>query len=170
MYDIIAQAVGIIGSIIMIISYQCKKPKNLIVMHGFGGLMFSINFLMLGAYTGALLNAINVVRSIAFAKIKSKSPIVPAVLIFAYTVATVFSFNGALSILVLLAQSLGTVLFYIGKDKPLKIGSLAFVSPAWLIHNAITKSIGGIICESFDIISLIVYMIRTRFFRKNCEK
>ena len=26
------------------------------------------------------------------------------------------------------------------------------------------------ICESFDIISLIVYMIRTRFFRKNCEK
>lgn len=170
MYDIIAQAVGIIGSIIMIISYQCKKPKNLIVMQGFGGLMFSINFLMLGAYTGALLNAINVVRSIAFAKIKIKSKLVPAVLILMYVTATVFSFNGALSVLVLLAQSLGTILFYIGKDKPLKIGSLAFVSPAWLIHNAITKSIGGIICESFDIISLIVYMIRTRFFRKNCEK
>ena len=92
--EITAQIIGIIGSALTIISYQCKKPKTLIMLQGAGGLMFAINFFMLGAYTGALLNLVNVVRSISFAKIKSKNKLLPITLIAVYAISTVFTYNG----------------------------------------------------------------------------
>ena len=164
--EIIAQIIGIIGSALMIFSYQCKNPKTLIVIQGAGGLMFAINFFILGAYTGALLNLVNVVRSIGFAKIKSKNKLLPVILVGAYAISTVFTYNGWLSIAVLAAQTVGTVIFYLDNDKIIKIASLCFVSPVWFVHNILTGSLGGVICESFAMISIIVYIIRTKGFKK----
>ncbi|MBQ7822447.1 MAG: YgjV family protein [Clostridia bacterium] len=164
-YDIITQAVGIIGSIANILSFQCKRPKTLIAFQGFGGLMFALNFFMLGAFTGAVLNGINIIRSLVFAGTKSKNKLIPVLLTAIYGVATVFTYDGILSILVFLAQTAGTIIFYINNDKVIKLVSLAIVSPSWLVYNFATHSIGGIVCECFAITSIIIYIIRTRGFR-----
>ncbi|MBQ4137273.1 MAG: YgjV family protein [Clostridia bacterium] len=165
--EITAQIIGIIGSALTIISYQCKNPRKLIMLQGAGGLMFAINFFMLGAYTGALLNLVNVVRSISFAKIKSKNKLLPITLIAVYAISTVFTYNGWLSIAVFAAQTAGTVIFYLDNDKIIKIVSLCFVSPVWFVHNALTGSLGGVMCEGFAMVSIIVYIARTKGFRKS---
>lgn len=165
MYTIIAQIIGLIGSAVMILSYQIKKPKSFILVQGLGGTLFAINFFMLGAYTGALLNGINILRSLLMTKVKKHRQLVPIFLIAIYIVATIFTYNGLISIAVLIAQSVGTISFYINNDKIMKLSSLIVVSPLWLVHNIVTRSIGGVLCEAVSIVSLIVYIIRTRGFR-----
>lgn len=163
-YNVICQTIGLIGSVLMILSFQCKKPKKLIIMQSFGGLMFAVNFFMLGAYTGSILNGVNVIRGVAFTKIKKKTLLTPVTIILIYIIATALTYNGWLSLFVFIAQSAGTITFYINTDKAIKLGNLFITSPLWLIYNIVNGSIGGILCESFVITSIIIYIIRTKGF------
>ena len=62
MTEIVAQLFGVIGAIITIYSFQFKDNKLYFSAQAAGGLCFAINFYLLGAYTGSLLNLINVAR------------------------------------------------------------------------------------------------------------
>ena len=64
--EIIAQIIGIFAMLFNILSYQCKRQKAVIAMQLFGGLLFAVNFLMLGALVGGILNIIAVLRAILF--------------------------------------------------------------------------------------------------------
>ena len=66
MSDILIQAVGIIAMFFNIFSYQQKTTRRIIAFQLLGGLLFSINFLLLEAYIGALLNIIATIRAILF--------------------------------------------------------------------------------------------------------
>ena len=54
--EIIAQAFGLIGLVIIVASFQCKKNRNFFIMQGVGSFAFVINFLLINAYAGALFN------------------------------------------------------------------------------------------------------------------
>ena len=62
MYVFIAQGIGVVAAALTILSFQFKKNKSLYLLQAVSGLLFSINFLMLGAYTAACLNFINLFR------------------------------------------------------------------------------------------------------------
>ena len=66
LFDIIAQIIGILAMAFNILSYQQKTRAQAIAFQLAGGLLFSINFFMLGAIVGAVLNAAAVVRAIIF--------------------------------------------------------------------------------------------------------
>ena len=53
--EIIGQVFGVFGLLIFVLSFQCKKSKKLVFVQGIGGMMFFINFLLIGAYGGAFL-------------------------------------------------------------------------------------------------------------------
>ena len=65
-FEIVAQAVGIAAMLFNIISYQGKKQSTVIALQLVGGALFAVNFLMLGAYVGGLLNIIATIRAIIF--------------------------------------------------------------------------------------------------------
>ena len=48
----------------------------------------------------------------------------------------------------------------------IRLGQLTVVSPCWLLYNVFMFSIAGILLESFNIISIIVYYIRRRISKK----
>ena len=66
--DVTAQLFGIVGMACSIISFQCKRNRMLFFLQATSGLMFGINFIMIGALGSALFNFINIVRGILFAK------------------------------------------------------------------------------------------------------
>ena len=68
MYPVIAQAVGIIAMLFNIFSYQQKSAKRIIALQFFGASFFVLNYLMLGAYIAAILNAVGVIRAFLFLK------------------------------------------------------------------------------------------------------
>ena len=167
--EYIAQGIGIVGMVISILSFQCKRNRDLCIAQAISGGMFAINFALLGALSGGAMNFINVFRGFLFAFIPEKHRMKVSVgLIAAYAAATVVTFgtpffwNGVFSILVCLAQTVGTIFMHINDGQKLRIAQLAFVSPVWLSHNIYFFSIGGIICECFSITSVIVSMIRYR--------
>ncbi len=167
MYDFIAQAVGIIGAVATILSYQFKNNRTLYMMQAFSGLMFSINFLMLGSYTASIFNFINLFRGGLLSCGKTfKSWWFAGLFMTLYTVMTVFTYDSWVSILILVAQLVGTVTMWSQNGKWIRIGQMAVISPAWLTNNIVCFSVGGIITEVFCFCSVIVYFIRCKLSQK----
>ena len=164
MQEGIAQGIGIVAAAITILSYQFKNNRILFACQALSGLLFFFNFLMLGDQTAAVLNLINLLRGGLLAGGRRfESRWYAAGLMVLYTVATVFFFKDWFSILVLVAQLVGTVAMWSKKGKIIRLGQLFVVSPAWLINNIFNSfSIGGIITETVSILSIIVSLIRYR--------
>ena len=165
--DIIAQVFGIIGLVVIASSFQCKKNKKFFLMQSMGSLAFFLNFFLINAYAGALYNVTNLIRGILFSK-EDKKTWKLVLLIVLYTVCFLFSayliweewfmiFIAALPFLGLIPM---TVLMWMADGKRIRYFQVAFMSPAWIVHNIFNFSLGGILCESFSMISTIISFIR----------
>ena len=70
---IVAQVFGIIGLVIIVLSFQCKQNKYFFIMQGTGSFMFFLNFIFIGAFGGALFNLANLIRGLLFSDGKKKA-------------------------------------------------------------------------------------------------
>ena len=162
--EFIAQAISIFATVVQIGSYQSKSNKGLFVAQGVAGFLFSVNFFLLGAYTAAVINLINILRSVLMAYgERHRHVIIPITMCAIYTVAVAFTYEGWLSALLLLVQIGGTLSMWSADGAVIRIYQLFICSPAWLANNIIVFSLGGIITEAFSIISIIISIIRYGF-------
>ena len=88
--EICAQILGIIGLIIIVSSFQCKKNKTFFLLQGIGSFMFFLNFIMISAYAGALFNLTKIIRGLLFAK-EDKKVWKLVLVILCYTICFAFS-------------------------------------------------------------------------------
>ena len=68
---IAATIIGIIGVVLYISSYQFKRRKTIVAMYTVANLMYVIQYLMLGAYTGVAMDFLALISSV-IAKKKDK--------------------------------------------------------------------------------------------------
>lgn len=176
----VAQIISIVAMAFNILSFQSKKAKGVIAFQLCGGALFAVSFLMMGAYSGGLLNAIAVIRAILFLnreKFKMEKPVwlvvfgVVCVLSYAATF-TVFhkeptAINLIVEFLPVVGMMISTLAFRhtnAGIIRRYSLGS----SCSWLIYNIVSMSIGAICCEAFSIVSILVGMYRLD--RKNAQQ
>lgn len=167
MTNIIAQILGIFGMLGAIISYQCKKNKNYFIWQGLSGAFFSAQFILIGAWAGLIFNAFNIVRAIAYQSKKAKSVfyvISLELLVLMAALLSIFVFKEAwwLVLFTLIAQATGTFAMRTRDGKKIRISQMAVVSPFWLLYDLLipVPSIGGILCEIFNMTSVIISFIR----------
>ena len=170
--EIIAQAIGIVAMVFNILSYQGKKQKTVITLQLFGGLLFAVNFWLIGAKVGGILNVIAVIRALIFLfkdKLKADSVFWLIGFILSYIVVYILTFTTfgteltpwtlireLLPVIGMTALSVGFRL----KDAA-NIRKCGLVSsPAWLLYNIAVGSWGAIICETLTLISIFVGMFR----------
>ena len=170
--EIIAQAIGIVAMVFNILSYQGKKQKTVITLQLFGGLLFAVNFWMIGAKVGGILNVIAVLRALIFLlkdKLKADSVFWLIGFVLSYITVYILTFTTfgteltpwtvireLLPVIGMTALSVGFRL----KDAA-NIRKCGLVSsPAWLIYNIAVGSWGAIICETLTLISIFVGMFR----------
>ncbi len=170
--QIIAQIIGIFAMIFNIVSYQGKQQKTVIALQLIGACLFSINFLMLGATVGGILNIIAAVRAIVFLfKDKLKTDSIYWLLGFVASYIAVYILNftvfgkeaTAYNLIIEVLPVIGMVALNIGfrLTKAADIRKCGLISsPAWLIYNIASGSWGAIICESFTLISIFIGMFR----------
>lgn len=170
--EIIAQIIGIIAMMFNILSYQCKKQKAVIALQLFGGALFSVNYLLLGAAIGGILNILATLRAIVFLfKEKLKADRLPWFVGFVFSYIAVYILNFTLfkkdltpfNLLTEILPVVGMVALNVGfrlKDAAAvrKCGLVS--SPAWLIYNIIVGSWGAIVCEVLTLISILIGMLR----------
>ena len=167
MTNIIAQVLGIFGMLAAMISYQCKTNKNYFIFQGLSGAFFSAQFILIGAWAGLIFNAYNIVRALAYQSKKAKS--VACVvglecLVLTAAMISIFVFKEAwwLVSFTLIAQITGTFAMWTRDGKKIRISQMAVVSPFWLLYDLLipVPSIGGILCEVFNMASVMISFIR----------
>lgn len=162
---LLAQAVGMVATIISILSFQCKDNRKLFLIQIASSSIFAVHYLLLGAYTGLLLNLAGVVRLIFLYNGQKKwarhtASMVGVTLLMA--LCGVVTWNGWLSLLPTAATALGTPFYWSQNGKTLRWAQLCFISPCWLIYNIAQFSIPGVITEVLAILSVVISLIRFR--------
>ncbi len=171
MYEIIAQIIGYIATAIVLITFQFKTQKTIIIFQFFSTALFTVHFYMLGLYAGALLNAVCAIRAIIFSQRDKKWAGHP-IWIGVFILLTLMSYG--VSVLYLkeevttatyfieLIPVIGNVITTVGMRQEAKMCRLYTLcaSPLWLTYNIIGGSHGGIITEVFASISIIIGMLR----------
>lgn len=165
--EIFAQIFGLIGLVIIVWSFQCKKNRNFFLLQGIGSFAFVLNFILINAYAGALFNLTNLVRGLLFSKEDRKVwklVLVMTLYTACFAVSSFLSwgnwfmiFIASLPFVTLLIMS---VLMWLSNGKYIRYFQVTLMSPAWIIHNIFNFSLGGILCESFNMISTIISFIR----------
>ena len=170
--EIIAQILGIIGMLMSVLSYQQKGKARILTFQLLGSVLFVANFFLLGAFSGAILNFVAIVRALIFIyedKVHADHPAwtigLTAVYVLSYvSVFTIFgkeptAINLLVEILPVIAMTVNTVAFRYKEDKILR--RVAFISsPLWLTYNFIFFSLGGIIGETLNLSSAIIGTLR----------
>lgn len=160
--ELLIQSIGILGIIASIISFQCKKHNRILIFRTLNEFLFAVQYILLGAYTGAAMNIVGCVRNTIFTKrIEQKKDTKIAIIIFSilFTVFGVATWQGPKSILIIIAKVLST-LAYGNKNTTIVRCIVLVTSSSWLIYNAFVNSIAGVACEIFTLTSLILGIIR----------
>lgn len=193
MWDILVQGIGFVGILFMTISVQFNTHAKIMLFKSLGTLMFVIQYLFLGAYTGMILDFIGIIRNFIFAdnvkKGKNNKPWVIGFIIFTVVVGIVtiiLTFNDlvlkmdrltsnytimiilavAMSVFSIIAKALTTIAY--GLKDAHKLRCINFPASAlWFIYNLTYFSISGFINEVFVMGSIVLAEIR---FKKKAEK
>ena len=162
--EIIAQGIGIVAAAISISSFQFKNNKILFTLRAIASVLFALNYLLLGAITAAILNAINIVCMVMMVYGERHRYIaIPISLCAMYIIAVLFTYEGILSLFLLAAQLACVISMWTVDGLKIRVVQLFVSSPIWLANNIIVFTVGGIITEVFVIVSIIVSIIRFGF-------
>ncbi len=162
------QLIGYVGTACALISYQCKKNRNYFLFQTGCGVAFAIQFALLQSWAGMLLNVFSILRGIIFAlgdKCKNRIYLVIMEVCFAAScVASVLVFDEKwwIAALLFIAQGGGTLAMWTRNGKVIRWAQLCGISPIWIVNNVYYFSVGGILCEVFNMLSVIVSFIRFR--------
>ena len=170
--QIIAQVIGIFAMVFNLLSYQQKTRNKAIIFQLFGTTLFTVNFLMLGAMVGGLLNLVGAVRAIIFInKEKLRADHIAwqigfVIVYFASYILTftVFGkeptpFNFIIEFLPLIGMIATTISYRFTDAKAIRRFGL-ISSPAWLVYNIANMAVGAILCEVLSLGSIIIGIIR----------
>ena len=160
---ILGQILSIIAMVIMVISFQMKSNKLLFILQIISCIGFATSYLLLGFIDACFLNILALLRCVLFLIKRLKGNVIVLILLeLSFIVCTIFTYQSVFSIVILIAQMVGTFSMWTGNGKIIRYLNLFITSPGWLINNIYAFSIGGIICESFNIISILVALFRYR--------
>ena len=161
---IIGQALGILATAITFLSYQVNTKKSLLFIQSVATLCTCLSFLFLGAQTGFALNIVCLVRNIVFYFQERTShfyyPSV-GILTLSMVVLGAMSWQGWISLLMIVALGINTVFISLGNPQLLR-KSVLFTSTLVIIYNIFVFSIGGIANEGISILSSLIGIIRYR--------
>ena len=166
--EILGQIIGILATVITALSYQMNTKKSLLLTQSLATALTCISYLFLGASAGFALNIVCLVRNGCFYYLKEgQTPIYisTAVLAAAMVVLGVFSWQGPISLLMIIALAVNTVFLSLGKPQILRY-SILLTSSMILIYNIYVFTIGGMLNESIAIGSSLIGILR---FRKGKE-
>ncbi|MBO5060280.1 MAG: YgjV family protein [Clostridia bacterium] len=162
--NLMAQGVGLLAVISFLLSYQQKSRKNIIILNATSRVLYIIQYIMLGAFEGAVLDVMGTISSIT-AQNKNKSFIGKHVKIFviiinlAIFITGLFLYENIFSLFPVIGVILHTSAFWINEEKTIR--KVSFLgSPFWLVYNLASCAYGSAIGDILTMISIGVAIYR----------
>ena len=167
--EISGQIIGIIATIITALSYQMNTKKSLLIVQTTATACTCLSYFLLGATSGFALNVVCLIRNGCFYFQKEgQKPIYisTAIICAVMAVLGIFSWQGPISLLIIVALIINTFFLSLGNPQKLRY-SILFTSTMVIIYNIYVFTIGGLMNEAIAIISSIIGIVR---FRKDKKK
>lgn len=166
---ILSQVFIIINYIFLSLTYQSKSRKHILIFN-FGALIATgISYILLSAYSGLAMVVVAIIRNIIFIidekkngksnKNSAKDYIILAILYIISIISAIFTYNGFLSMMSVIATMLYTYSVWQKNTKIYKALGIP-IGIMWIIYNIYIFSIFGIILEVVLAISSIIGYIR----------
>lgn len=166
---ILSQVFIIINYIFLVITYQCKNRKQILILN-FGALISTgISYIFLSAYSGLAMTVVAIIRNIIFIVDEKKNGksdengikdyMILAILYIISIISGILTYNGILSMMSVAATMLYTYSVWQKNTKRYKILGIP-VGIIWIIYNIYIFSIFGIILETVLAISAIIGYIK----------
>ena len=159
---LLIQAIGILGTILFFLSFQCKKNRNLFRVQFVAYLCYTAHLLCLGAVTGGVSYMLNTVRSFClggkFAFLKSRW--MCAILCALQMATLMLTWDGWWSILPVAANIAATIGGYTHNARKIRIAGIIINSPLWIVYDIIVGSWAGIVDEVVSEASMLLSIYR----------
>lgn len=178
---VIGQIFGFVAMALIVWSFQFKDNKKLFLLQVGSCTFFVLHYLFLGlggdpaAYSGMAQNFVGLAfRAVLLLGEKHKklnSTLVMAVFCAVMAVLGALTYSGdPVALLPVVGNIICVGALWTRDANLIRFGQLIAVSPCWLTYNVFMLSIAGILLESFNIISIIVYYIRRRINKKRAQE
>lgn len=161
------QVIGISALLANILSYQCNKHKNIMLVKLISEALFAIQYFLLGALTGSAMNLISAFREFVFYRVVKKGKATKwyiCAFSFALLVAGILLWDSWISIFAIFGKIITTISFGMRKPKQVRLLTLPSCF-SWLVYNISCRSVAGMITEILGIVSIFIGMLR--YDRKN---
>ena len=162
---IVSQLIGFIAAALLLLSFQQRTHRRIVVMQACSGFLFAVQYFMLGAYEGMIGNVVGFTRSIAYSfRGKSKAvdhiacPVIFAILAGLGGLAT---YTSPASLLPMTAMMISSFVIWSPKTQQLRALTMP-TSAMWLIYNVICSSYSGVVTEVLNLVSITIGLIRFR--------
>ncbi len=167
--QLIPQIIGLLAVATFLLSYQQKKRKNIILFNVISRCLYILQYLLLGAFSGAVLDILGAVASVVAGKkhtpfIKKHQTLVIVLmnaLIVCAGLVMVFTKEGWLGLFSLAGVLLHTGAFWLNSEKIIRRISLAG-SPFWFVYNFMSSAYGSAIGDLLTMGSILLAMYRHR--------
>ena len=160
--DIVVQVIGGVALLANFISFQMKKHSRILLFRTVNEALFILQYFLLGALSGAALNAVGCVRNVIFARqvAKGKKTVVSTVIFcLIFTAFGIATFDGVKSILLIFAKVLSTVAY--GNKNTTVVRLVSFVTHgAYLAYNLAVFSLAGAVGDTVLLVSLTIGIFR----------
>ena len=169
MIPIIAQIIGLFAVTLFLLSYQQKKRQNIIAFNVASRCLYILQYLLLGAFSGAILDVLGALSSFVAGKkhtpfVKKRQTLLMitiTALILAAGIAIAVINRSFLDLFSLTGVLLHTSAFWLNREKTIRWVSL-LGSPFWFVYNFASRAYGSAIGDLLTIASIVIAMIRHR--------
>ena len=165
--ELLAQIVGFSAVATFLWSYQQKKRQNIILLNTVSRGLYILQYLLLGAFAGAILDVLGAISSAIagkkdnpFIKKHTKAVFIGINLCVVLAGVIIAAINqNWLDLLPIAGVLLHTSAFWLNDEKVIRRVSL-LGSPFWFVYNFLSRAYGSAIGDVLTICSILVAMVR----------
>ena len=158
---IIAQIIGTISLIILMLSFQKNEKKLLLKYQTISSFLYAIQYVFLGAYTGSLMNLTCMARNFIFNKYNDKKvPIYWLIIIVLLMITfSLITYIGIISLLPMFAVVLYSIAVWHGNLKFIRCTKVVSCT-LFIVYNIRVLAITGLIATIIELIAAVIAIYR----------
>ena len=163
---IIATVVGVLAVATFLLSYQQKKRRNIIIWNVASRCLYVVQYLLLGAYSGAILDVLGAGVSIVAAKkehprLVKHIRLIVVLCSLGIVVAGLMLYRSPMDLLPIAGVLLHTGAFWLRDERIIRRISL-LGSPFWFAYNVISRAYGSAVGDVLTMASIVIAMVKYR--------
>lgn len=164
--NIPAHICALIGFIFLIISTQVKEKNKILLFQSLFSFFFFLQYILLGVYSASILNLVSLVRNIVYYKNTNKISTYSIIILtfLVGLICTICDMKNYIFIISVIPLIINLLYAYsLSKNNIVLIKKVFLVcSIIWVIYDYFVKAYVGLICNSLEMLSYVMYFIRSK--------